>query len=500
MEYIKTTDLYRSSLRVLVILVTFVITIASCKDSVTDSTEMIDRDELMEVLENKLGPDMTLEDWGLTMEEFEEAYIFGQNQIKASSNRLIMQSVSGGPQIWESDYGTGLEIGDDDCKLAEIGFPFTFYGNTYTEVWVNSNGNMTFNDCNTRFWPTNIPDGTNEIIAPIYGDFVPEADNSDVYVNVTGTEPNRTFVATWLDITAWNWPGTNTFQVQLSETDQTIVFGYNGLTTNGINNINDRDMNVGISSGTGLFINSATREEIPELDMTNICYRPENGDYIELMGSCDALLITADAGENQTVECTGERTEVLLDGSGSTGSGGSTLSYEWWLDGEIIATGVSPAVNLPMGSHTIELTVSDANGGTASDEVTIDIVDTTPPELIYTIDATSVWPPNQKMVLAVSNITSVDLCDESPSLSVIITSSDSKINGNGRGNGPRGAEADENNNWSVVQNNDGTVDVYVRAVRYTKSGNIYTITLISEDSSGNRTEESIEVTVPHDAS
>lgn len=497
MEYIKATDLYRSSLRVLVILVTIVITIASCKDSVTDSTDMIDREELMKVLENKLGPNMTLEDWGLTMEEFEEAYISGQNRINASSNRLIMQTSGNGPLIWESEYGTGLGIGDDDCKLADIGFEFTFYGNTYSEVWVNSNGNMTFNGCNTRFWPTTIPDGTNEIIAPIYGDFVPEAAGADVYVHVTGTAPNRTFVVTWLNINAWNWPGTNTFQVQLSEANQTILFGYNGLTTNGINNINDRDMNVGISSGTGQFILSASREEIPELDMTNICYRPENGGYTELRGSCD-VQITADAGENQTVECAGEQTEVTLDGSGSTGSGGGTLSYEWSLNGELIATGVNPLVHLPMGSHAIELTVSDGNGGTASDEVQIDIVDTTPPDLEYTIDKTTVWPPNQKMVKVISNITSTDLCDDSPSLSVIVESNDYKLNG--RGNGPRGAQSEEASNWDVVKTEDGTFDVYIRAIRYSKDGNIYTITLIAEDSTGNRTDKSIEVTVPHDAS
>jgi hypothetical protein len=491
-------SLNRPTAFILTLLAGSMLLLASCSDPLTDTSETMDREELLEILENKLGPDITLDDWGMTLDEFESAYLMGQNRIKTSSNSPAMQTAGNGPLNWEADYGTGLEIGDDDCRQVAIGFPFTFYGNTYSEIWVNSNGNLTFNDCNTKFWPTNIPDGDNVIIAPIYGDFVPEAANADVYINVTGTEPNRTFVVTWLDINAWNWPGTNTFQVQLSEADQTILFGYNGLTTNGVNNINDRDMNVGISSGTDLFINSATREEIPDLDMTNICYRPENGEYTELMGICDALTVTADAGQNQTVECSGELTEVMLDGSGSTGSAGNSLSYEWSVDGETVATGVNPVVNLPMGSHIIELTVSDGNGGTSSDEVTIDIVDTTPPELQYTIDATSIWPPNQKMVLAVSDIISVDLCDDAPSLSVIVTYSDTKING--RGKGPRGARADESNNWEVVQNNDGTVDVYIRAVRYSKSGNIYTITLISEDTSGNSVEESIEVKVPHNAS
>lgn len=498
MERSNSYGLNRPPETILLFLIGFILILASCSESITEPSESIDREELIEIVENKLGPDMTLEDWGMTLDEFESAYLMGQNRIKTSSNILSMQAPGTGPLIWESEYGTGLELGDDDCRLTEIGFPFTFYGNTYSEVWVNSNGNMTFNNCNTRFWPTNIPDGTNEIIAPIYGDFVPEAENADVYVNITGTEPDRTFVVTWLDINAWNWPGTNTFQVQLSEADQTIVFGYNGLTTNGINNINNRDMNVGISSGTGLFINSATREEIPELDMTNICYRPENGEYRELSGICDVSIL-ADAGENQTIECTGEETEVTLDGSGSTGSGEGTLSYEWKLDGEVIATGMTPVVNLPMGSHAIELTVSDTNGNTSSDDVQIDIVDTTPPELEYTVETTSIWPPNGRMVLAVSNIKSTDWCDTSPSLSVNVTSSEDVISDRG-GNRNSGARSEENSNWNVVQNTNGTFDVYIRAVRYSKSGNLYTITLTSEDANGNKAEESIEVNVPHNAS
>jgi hypothetical protein len=102
------------------------------------------------------------------------------------------------------------------------------------------------------------------------------------------------------------------------------------------------------------------------------------------------------------------------------------------------------------------------------------------------------------MVKAVSNIRSTDLCDDSPSLSIIITSSDDKVGS--RGNGPRGARTEEVNNWEIVENQDGTIDIYVRAVRYEKSGNIYTITLISEDVSGNTVEKSIEVKVPHNAS
>ncbi len=45
-------------------------------------------------------------------------------------------------------------------------------------------------------------------------------------------------------------------------------------------------MDVGIESGTGLYINSASGSAIPPLDRTNICYYPEEGTYEESMGPC----------------------------------------------------------------------------------------------------------------------------------------------------------------------------------------------------------------------
>ena len=430
-----------------------------------------------------MGPDVTLEDWGMTMAEFEAAYYAGQSQKSPRSKSLSAMASDEGPPIWESDYGTGLQLADDDCRLVDLGFTFTFYGNAYSEVWVNTNGNMTFNGCNTRFWPTNIPDGENIIIAPIYGDFVPEVTGSDVYVNTIGSSPNRIFVATWLEINAWNWPGTNTFQAILSEGANTIIFGYNGLTTNGINNINDRDMNVGISSGTGRYINSATREEIPDLDMTNICYRPEGGDYLELFGSCYPPI--AVAGPDQTVECEGDTTTVTLDGTASTDPDGDPLNYSWTLSGTEIATGPTPVIPLDMGRHPVVLTVTNPDGDTGRDTVMVDIVDTTPPDLSYTVHTTELWPANHKRYLAVSGISTSDICDTDPLLSVSVSSSAY----------PEPVEPSPY--WSIEEQADGTVDVYLQAESGQQIANIYTVSIRGEDASGNWLDESVEVTVPH---
>lgn len=92
---------------------------------------------------------------------------------------------------------------------------------------------------------------------------------------------------------------------------------------------------------------------------------------------------TADAGDDQTAnDSDGNGSEnVTLDGSGSSDSDGTIVSYEWKKGETVIATGVTPTVNLTTGEHTITLTVTDNNGATASDDVVITV--TGPVQLFF---------------------------------------------------------------------------------------------------------------------
>jgi hypothetical protein len=188
------------------------------------------------------------------------------------------------PPVWETDYGTALNQSDDDCDYVSLGFSFDYYGVTYTDVWVNSNGNITLTGCNTEWSSPTIPEGSLAIIGTLYGDFNPGV-YGDVYYNTLGTAPNRRFVVTWVVVPEFAGTELNTFQVQLFEGSNEILFGYNGLTTDGIN-WNGPPMNVGISSGTGSYINSVSGSEIPALDGENICYAPSGDTYAVYLGAC----------------------------------------------------------------------------------------------------------------------------------------------------------------------------------------------------------------------
>ena len=89
--------------------------------------------------------------------------------------------------------------------------------------------------------------------------------------------------------------------------------------------------------------------------------------------------LTADAGEDQTVEYNEENGDVsvTLNGSGSFNTEGPISNYSWSKGSSQIATGENPSVEFSKGKHTIILTVTADNGATASDIVIITVGDET---------------------------------------------------------------------------------------------------------------------------
>ncbi|MBN1961534.1 MAG: hypothetical protein JW841_11355 [Deltaproteobacteria bacterium] len=103
-----------------------------------------------------------------------------------------------------------------------------------------------------------------------------------------------------------------------------------------------------------------------------------------MIASVDAVMQSpmAEAGPLQVIESTSpDGTLVTLDGSGSSDPQGDELTYAW--SGNFgSASGMNPNVTLPLGRHTITLTVSDSLGNSASDSVLIIVRDSVAPVLV----------------------------------------------------------------------------------------------------------------------
>ena len=88
------------------------------------------------------------------------------------------------------------------------------------------------------------------------------------------------------------------------------------------------------------------------------------------------LTPVADAGTDQTVTDRAKpgAETVTLVGSASYDPDGTIVSYQWLEDGTQIATGETVTVNLPVGSHTITLRVTDDQLANHADQVTIQVM------------------------------------------------------------------------------------------------------------------------------
>jgi hypothetical protein len=149
---------------------------------------------------------------------------------KLDAYKLIRQSAAIGTTL-----GDKLPLGDDDSVLIDLPGPMTFFGAKYDAVWVNSDGNLTFDLADNASTERDLgrARGGPPRIAPFFQDFDPTATtgNGGVYARIKG----KKLIVTWLEVPQWDVDDENTFQVEIATNGQVkFRFGANLEGKNGI--------------------------------------------------------------------------------------------------------------------------------------------------------------------------------------------------------------------------------------------------------------------------
>ncbi len=218
----------------------------------------------------------------------------------------------------------------------------------------------------------------------------------------------------------------------------------------------------------------------------------------------------ADAGPDQVHECsTASGHEVTLNGTASWDPDvGDVLSYRWeavditFDDPE----SPTPTAMFPLGSWTVQLTVTDQCGGWSSTDLLVIVQDTTAPQIqAAVVDKPVLWPPNHDMIPVELDLLVSDNC-ASPENLFVYCEVDSNELDDGTGDGAFTGDVNFADGYSqpvevdLVYNADtGRWEglLHLRAERDgSGDGRKYSIRCIAMDASGNATYATVCVTVP----
>jgi len=139
--------------------------------------------------------------------------------------------------------GTNLNLGDDDVATIASPFPVQFGGGAFTNLYVSSNGTISFTNAFDGYLNISLPMGSSEfgpatqelavqtLVAPFWEDLFPvHGSDQNVFWGVVGTAPNRELVVEWRNVRTYDCHddanATVTFEVVFSESSSNFQFNY----------------------------------------------------------------------------------------------------------------------------------------------------------------------------------------------------------------------------------------------------------------------------------
>ncbi|MCU0457074.1 MAG: gliding motility-associated C-terminal domain-containing protein [Bacteroidales bacterium] len=170
---------------------------------------------------------------------------------------LLSLSLAGLSQTGETVYlGSVIKTGyadDESYGPFNIGFTFTFFGNTYTQFYVNSNGQILFGAGASTGDEVAIPNAAapNNFIAALWDDLIVSSSGKILYTTI-GASPNRKLIIQATNMGFYPNPiFMGTFLVTLQETSNKIQIQYRIIIDNTSDRAHGGSATIGLENSTG---------------------------------------------------------------------------------------------------------------------------------------------------------------------------------------------------------------------------------------------------------
>jgi hypothetical protein len=307
---------------------------------------------------------------------------------------------------------------NDDGSQAQVplGFTADFFGYRYSSVFVNNNGNISFDEPLPEFTPFGLTPWGKKIIAPFFGDVDTRGAGSGLAMYGYGTgqvDGHTAFGVNWIDVGYYreHTDKRNSFQLVLIQREDTgnpnnfdIEMNYDkvqwetGDASGGVGGLGGDSARAGYSSGSGEAlelpgsgVDGALLDTNTETGLVhNSMNSPQPGRYVfQVRNGVVVPPNTAPVAEAGHDLSGVEGSTMSLDARTSSDADGDTLSYAWSWSGDaandagadcVIAEPAVAATTITCddeGLYTASLAVSDGTR-TSTDSAAVTVANAAP--------------------------------------------------------------------------------------------------------------------------
>ncbi|MCL1860402.1 MAG: PEPxxWA-CTERM sorting domain-containing protein [Proteobacteria bacterium] len=159
-----------------------------------------------------------------------------KNAFVLAAGLFISGASFAGPVVSGFNSNTLAENDDFYTGLVNIGFTVNFFGNEYSQLYVNNNGNVTFDSPLGTYTPFDLTTTGRVIVAPFFADVDTSYAGSPVTYGIGEYDGQAAFGVNWVNVDYYysdpSHTARNSFQLILvdrSDGDFDIVFNYDSI-------------------------------------------------------------------------------------------------------------------------------------------------------------------------------------------------------------------------------------------------------------------------------